>query len=348
MLLIKSAIDNLSFDAKIRAESAMSALNHVDLMIENFKIRKTTDKGGILLDVFGLLQGLFVGIDALYQLSISTTKYKYHININTNKNLRALKFLRNDVVGHPTNRNYEDGSFGFSIILNDQITRDQLSYETYIIKGKKISKNKQSIHFDSILKAYEVEKRKVINDLKSYLGRQPRKLETTGILVTMYEKGSNGTFDLSDLDLIEKKFMAEQNLKKDSGNRFLWRLNLLKKLYVWQDAAYQDVLNYMTLKQIISMYQMNQDLNDKKIRVPSIKLPELLETFKQFVSKSKEAEILLTHLNEKDHPLFVHDIDHLIALSENEALIGLLQWFKKISDSDHSFLVGKLLKDILS
>src|SRR5690606_13891944 len=108
MHIINQAINNLTFDAKIRANAAVSALGHVDAMIEDFKLREGISRADILLDVFGLLQGLFVGIDAMYQLSFTTTKYKYHININMNKNLKELKYLRNDVVGHPTNRNYED------------------------------------------------------------------------------------------------------------------------------------------------------------------------------------------------------------------------------------------------
>src|SRR5690606_7520604 len=105
---ITKAIQNLQFDAKIRAESSLSIIEHVDDMLLEFKRRESTDQASILLDVFGLMQSLFVGIDALYQLSFSVTKYKYHININQNKNLRMLKYLRNDVVGHPTNRNYDD------------------------------------------------------------------------------------------------------------------------------------------------------------------------------------------------------------------------------------------------
>ena len=95
---MKKAIDNLTFDAKIRAESSIAALKYVDLMIEDFKVRDASSKADILLDVFGLLQGLFVAIDALYQLSFTATKYKYHVNINQNRNLRQLKYLHGRVV----------------------------------------------------------------------------------------------------------------------------------------------------------------------------------------------------------------------------------------------------------
>lgn len=344
MHIINQAINNLTFDAKIRANAAVSALSHVDAMIEDFKLREGISRADILLDVFGLLQGLFVGIDAMYQLSFTTTKYKYHININMNKNLKQLKYLRNDVVGHPTNRNYEDGSFGFSIILNDEITRNELSYLTYIIKGKQIDSQKHTIDFKSILEAYSEEKDKFTRDLIAYLARNPRKTETSGLLVQLFEKALNDQYDFDLLTKIETLFLKEQNLYRDTRNRFVWRISLLRKLFVWNDEKYQAVIKYMTLQQILAIYQMNQDLNSSKIRIPNVELPQLLVDFDLMIKKHPASSDILNSLNDQDHPMFKNDVKELMDYAGATDVNRFIDWFLNLSDSDHKYLVGQVLK----
>ncbi|WP_025724645.1 hypothetical protein [Acholeplasma granularum] len=345
---IEQAINNLSFDAKIRANSSLAALKYVDLMIEDFIVRDAHNKSDILLDVFGLLQGLFVAIDALYQLSFTATKYKYNVNINSNRTLRHLKYLRNDIVGHPTNRNYEDGSFGFSIIIDDEITKDKLSYITYIIRGKNINKNKQTIYFDEVLKAYQLEKNKVLENLESYLAKTPHLVETTGLIVNLFEKSLNNMESIDDLLEIERKFIKENNLSKHSNHRFLHRLNLLKDCFTWKDKTYQEIIDYAKRIQILSIYQINLDINDKKIRIPVIDKPDILKKFRNIVNRNALSRKLISNLNDLDHPLFNSDLEQLIKLVKDPEVKGLLLWFQKIRDRDHSFLIGKLFKDILS
>ncbi|MBN3490552.1 hypothetical protein JV173_03385 [Acholeplasma equirhinis] len=343
---ITKAIENLQFDAKIRAESSLSILEHVDDMLLEFKRRESTDQASILLDIFGLMQSLFVGIDALYQLSFSVTKYKYHININQNKNLRMLKYLRNDVVGHPTNRNYDDGSYGFSVILESEIKRDSLAYVTYIIKDKEITKDKEIIDFSKVLKAYTEEKVKLLNDLTAYLSRNEQKLSSYAYLVTLFEKGVKGEFLENDLDSLERLIMREQNLSKDSNNRFIWRLELLKKLYAWHDEKYQAYINYLKLKEILQLYKMTLDIAGKKAKMPKLKLPLILLEMNAMLLTNYSAQELIRHLNESSHPMFKYDLNHLIELVNQEDLKEFLNWFKEISDSNLSYIVGKSLKDL--
>lgn len=345
---IEKAIENLAFDAKIRAESSVAALKYVDLMIEDFKVRDASSKADILLDVFGLLQGLFVAIDALYQLSFTATKYKYHVNINQNRNLRHLKYLRNDIVGHPTNRNYEDGSFGFSVIIEDEITKDQLSYITYIITDKKINRSIQTVSFDSVLNAYELEKNNVLIDLERYLQNTPHKTETTGLLVSLFEQSLNGVYNLQNLESIEEKFLRENNLSKGSNHRFLYRLKLLKEIFIWKDDKYQEIIDYAAKQQILAIYKMNLDINSKKIRIPVLTMPPLIEKLYKIIKTSKQAKRLINNLNDMDHPLFMQDLDQLIKLIQDPSLKQLLLWFQRIKDRNHSFVIGKIIKDILA
>jgi len=345
---IEHAIENLSFDSKIRAQSSLAALKFVDLMIEDFKVRAAHNKADILLDVFGLLQGLFVAIDALYQLSFSATKYKYNVNINQNRNLKHLKYLRNDIVGHPTNRNYPDGSFGFSVILEDEITKEQISYITYIMRNNQIDKKKQSILFDDVLSAYETEKVLILKDLENYLGNMPHIEETTGLLVKLFEKALDEQFDTKDLELIEEKFAAENNISTTSNHRFLYRLRLIKDLFNWHDMKYQDIISYAVKHQILAIYKMNLDINNKKVRIPTIDKPLMISDLHLIIKKSKHAKKLIHNLNDLDHPLFLSDLDQLIKFVKHPQIKQFLNWFQKLKDRDHSFAIGKIIKDILS
>lgn len=343
---IEKAIENLSFDSKIRAKSSLAALKFVDLMIEDFKVRQAHNKADILLDVFGLLQGLFVAIDALYQLSFSATKYKYNVNINQNRNLKHLKYLRNDIVGHPTNRNYADGSFGFSVILEDEITKEKISYITYIMRDDTINKKKQTILFDDVLIAYETEKVLILKDLENYLGNMPHIEETTGLLVKLFEKALNNKFDIKDLDFIEEKFAAENNISTSSNHRFLYRLRLIKELFGWRDSKYQDIISYAVKHQILAIYKMNLDINNKRVRIPTIDKPLLISDLQSIIKKSKHARSLIHNLNDLDHPLFFSYIDQLIKIVNNPQIKQFLVWFQKLKDRDHSFAIGKIIKDI--
>ena len=66
--------------------------------------------------------------------------------------------------------------------------------------------------------------------MERYLQNTPHKTETTGLLVSLFEQSLNGVFNLEDLELIEVKFLRENNLPKGSNHRFLYRLKLLKFL----------------------------------------------------------------------------------------------------------------------
>ena len=333
---------------KIRAKSSISALKYVDLMIEDFKIRQAISKADILLDVFGLLQGLFVAIDALYQLSFSATKYKYNVNINQNRNLKHLKYIRNDVVGHPTNRNYDDGSFGFSVIIEDEITKDELSYMTYIISGNDINKTKQTIKFNNILSAYTLEKDNVITDLERYLSKTPHKTETTGLIVSLFESALQGIYNVDDLNDIEARFLIENNLQKESNHRFLYRLKLLKDVFTWKDDTYQEIIDFARKQQILALYKMNLDITNKKIRIPVIAMPNIIKALYDIIRQHKNSDKMLVNLNDMDHPLFVSDLDQLIKFIKDPQVKLLILWFQQIKDRNHSFIIGKTFKDILS
>lgn len=92
------------------------------------------------LKLYALLQSLFVSVDSLYALSISLTKSKNLININRNPVLRELKYIRNDVVGHPANRMFNSTTLAYCILDIESINKYEFSYN--IFSGQGIERKK--------------------------------------------------------------------------------------------------------------------------------------------------------------------------------------------------------------
>lgn len=343
---MKNFIENLPFDQQIRAQSALSALEDVDLMIDAFLKRNDELKSEILLDAYGLMQALFVGIDAIYQLSLVTTKFKYHVNINQNHVLRKLKYIRNDIVGHPTLRTYHDGSYGFSLLLDDKVTRDTIAYQTYIIKDKEIHKEETTVYFDEMIESYQKEKKFFMKDLSQFIRKIPNKDKTTGLLVKLFNKVSNNNYDLLLISQIEQQFLNEQNLDIQTKNRFSTRIKALAKVFTIKNN-YPDVIKTACLYQILGLYKMNTQLNNKKIKLPNITYPMFLIELKHEILKIQQYTTYVSELNDKDHPLFELHINLLIQAINQEKYSIFFEWFKSIEDDDIVFIIGKMLKDFI-
>ncbi|MDE6407361.1 MAG: hypothetical protein K2K50_01990, partial [Anaeroplasmataceae bacterium] len=88
-----------------------------------------------VLKLYALLQSLFVSVDSLYALSFSLTKSKSFININKNPILRELKYIRNDVVGHPANRMFNATTLAYCILDDSSVTKNSFSYNIFSGQG---------------------------------------------------------------------------------------------------------------------------------------------------------------------------------------------------------------------
>ncbi len=326
-----------------RAMSAFEMLENVDLMIERYLTEPQSEKGAILLDVFGLMQGLFVAIDALYDLAIGLTSYKYHVNINKNKTLRQLKFIRNDIVGHPTHRTYEHGGTGFSILRQTPLNKDKIVYDTYIYQKGKEKVTTQEVSFKPLLKAYHDEKEIILNDLYGYLTNKDGSTELSEMCFRLYEM-----LDQDVLDRVVSKFIEQYGLTKDSKHRFLWRANLLKTLINWheEDEDLNALILYMAKFQASKLYdialksakQFGQDLYTK--------LPDILIDFYRFIRHhERSAYPLLENVHDTDHPLYAADIQALLSLDPSKGAEKLLRFLRAQKDDEKSFLIGSTLRE---
>lgn len=343
---LKKHIDKLKKDERnshgFRAASSFLMLEHVDLMIDHYVHEKQTEKGAVLLDIFGVLQGLFVAIDALYDLAIGLTQYKYHININQNPVLHELKYIRNDIVGHPTHRTYPNGGTGFSMFAHDELTKEKITYKTYIYSKNKLDIQKKDVHFKTLFDQYHIEKDKILEDVYAYMTHTETKTQLPEKIFTLYE-----TLSLEQLKHIEEDFRAIYELKDDSSHRFLWRASLLRKCILWQsdDQDIKQLILYISKLQASKLYDMALDLEKRRGQDLYTPIPKVLFGFYKFIRKHEAVALdYLEHLRDFSHPLYQEDIQALYDLNPSKDAEKCLNFLKVQNDPDHAYLIGSILR----
>lgn len=343
---IKKYIDKLDKDHQnshtYRAMSSFEMIENIDLMIDRYLDQVQTEKGAILLDVFGLLQGLFVAIDALYDLAIGLTQYKYHININSNPVLHELKYIRNDIVGHPTHRTYNNGGMGFSILKSDKVSKDKIVYQTFIYQKNEMEVKEKEVIFKPLLEHFRAEKKQILQEIYQYLVHSETKTDIPEKLFTLYE-----TLNEDLLYEIEEDFRKTYALDESSKHRFFWRAGLLKTLIDWheQDDDYDQLIFYMSKVQVSKMYEMALDMEHRKGQDLYTEIPSLLYKFYKFIRRhEKDALKLLSYLHDKDHPLHQGDLVALLAMNPPKEVYKLLMFLRQQKSEEKVFLIGSALR----
>ncbi len=343
---LKQYVSNSELNEKssngYRATAAFLMLENVDLMIEEYIDETHKEQGAILLDVFGLLQGFFVAIDALYDLAIGLTEYKYHINVNSNDALHELKFIRNDIVGHPTHRTYFNGGTGFSILSMDNLSKESISYKTYIFEKNKLNVVTKDVTFKNLIEEYKVEKERVLQEIYNYLQHDETKTDIPEMVYALFE-----TVNDDVLEEIREMFIKEYQLDDSSSHRFLWRLDLVEKLIHWEetDPQLRKFILYMSKVQASKLYEIAMDLEKRKYRNLFFPMPSTLSSFYKFIRKNEKiAYPLLKNINDVKHPLYQSDIVALMALNPRKDAYKLLKFLRDTKDGDKSYLIGSMMR----
>lgn len=343
---LKAYVEELKKDEKnshgYRAAASFMMLEHVDQMILRYQKEKQTETGAILLNVFGILQGLFVAIDALYDLAIGLTQYKYHININANPVLHELKYIRNDIVGHPTHRTYPNGGTGFSMLSHEDLSVDKLTYKTYIYSKNQLDIKTKEVLFKPLFDAYQTEKIHILTDIHKFISHEDTKTDIPEKIYVFYE-----TLNLDALYDIKNAFMKEYHLEADSSNRFMWRVGLLEKLINWteEDKELKQIITYMAKVQASKLYEIALDLEKRTGQDLYTPIPELLSSFYKFIRKvEKDALPLLKNLRDFTHPLYEKDIEALLELNPNKNATKLIHFLKEEKNPDKAYLLGSMLR----
>ncbi len=326
----------------IRAMSSYDMIKNTDLMIKRYCEQDQSDQGSILLDVFGLLQGLFVAIDALYDLAIGLTQYKYHININQNPVLHELKYIRNDIVGHPTHRTYHQGGMGFSILKPNMISKEKIVYQTYIYQKNHMEIKEKEVIFKPLLENYQSEKEIILKNIYQYLIHSETKTNIPEKLFNLYE-----TLNLDILNEVEKEFRKTYELEENSNHRFFWRANLLRTLINWheQDDDLNQLIMYMSKVQVSKMYDMALDMEHRTGADLYTEIPTVLSKFYKFMRRNeKDALKLLSYIHDFDHPLHHGDLLALMMLMPPKDVNKILMYIRKETSEEKVFLIGSALR----
>lgn len=103
--------------------SCMDMVEDTEIAIEAFARKEKPEKGEVYLEIFGLLQALFLQQDTALHLAESL---EFKITIDEYPRLKEIREIRNDAVGHPTKRGNPVRSWNF-------IIQHSLSYEAFEI-----------------------------------------------------------------------------------------------------------------------------------------------------------------------------------------------------------------------
>ncbi len=303
--------------------------------------------GKNLIKLYSLLQGMFVSIDSLYALSYILTDSKNYININQNKQLRELKYIRNDVIGHPVKRIYEDSKIGYCILKKDLVVKDSFKY--YIYFNNEIKS--REVKMADLITSYYEEANKLLYRLSNVKTDANEANEILQMVKKIYKK-FNSDDDVSD-DLLELRnlFLSLNKELTKKDNRFLWRIELLIKLnntYA-DEKEYFEILEYCSGYQLSKLYEIatgedNEIANTKKV-------PKSLVSFFKMLSKNDSITDTVKYLFDMTHPLFLSSYERCVDFAvrnDYQQAVKYLELIKKAydkNDSDMVYCYGVVLKN---
>lgn len=337
---LKNYIDNIiNIETKHKLDASLEMLEHIDNINKHFITLKTTNSAEILTNVFGLLQSLFVGVDSLYNLVLSITKYKYYININQNPFLRQLKYVRNDVVGHPTNRKYASSGVGYTKLDIKSLTIDSLSYEVFRFRYGDLKIKRQIIDFKDLIDAYLNEKDIIINQLNAYINKTYTKINFS-------EEVKDLRYNINKDNINKLRLEFIKHYGNYSQHRFLWRLRLLEMTLYWHDEnqTINELITYIQMFLAIKIERISFDLENKSSKHINNNTPKALRSFRNIMIKRPGLKIYLESLNDKNNPFYESDLEFLIEEITNKDVLEILKYLQNLEDNEKIYLIGTVLK----
>ncbi len=306
--------------------------------------------GECLSRVYSLLQTLFVSIDALYSLNMILTNKKNNININQNRQLRELKYIRNDVVGHPVNRVFDDASVGYCILKKNDISKKSFKYYIYYDENIK----KREVIISSLVDSYYEEANKFLSRLIDYKEENNdeilQKIKRASIRLSADEEIKEEILQLRSL------YISKYPTRTKTDVRFMWRIENIMKLrsYIPQaDKEVKEMLNYASGYQLTKLSELilAGDKASEKLIVPNkVREPKGLSQIDKIVSGDKTLEEALQNLHDMTHPLFNASLEKLIAACTKETPYALkyltqIQKFKDAGESSIVYCLGIACKN---
>ena len=322
---IKYYLDNKNYPVA----SALSALETTnEIQKSYFKKIDNLDLSDNVLRLYALLQGLFVSVDSLYALAYSLTKSKSFININLNQNLRELKYIRNDVVGHPANRVLDSDGLAYCILDNESITPFEFSY--YIYSKDDVTQKK--VNINDILCAYYNECNTYLEQIKKIASSKRNQSELEKIAVKCFDCYQMKGDYLSVLNDLKEEYLRQYPNALPNGHRVLWRIDLIKALedYVSSDSDVLDLVKYSIGLEIIKILELLSK-DDYKISLDR-RTPYLLSNFYRFLNKNENMLLYVNNILDIKNPLFRVSINHMLDYANKKRVVAPVKYLNLILD----------------
>lgn len=294
-----------------------------------------------ILKLYALLQSLFVSVDSLYALALSLTKSKSFININKNPELRELKYIRNDVVGHPANRVYNSSSLAYCILDEGSVKHKSFSYNIYSSAGV----TNRVIEIFNLVEAYYQECNNLLNELYNIANdsiNQSKLVKTVNKIINLY------SLDLDYFSILMQLKQQYLNLFETASSkqhRLLWRIEIIEELQAFstEDLEINDLVNHAVGLELLKILELVT--NDKNKSLIGKRNPYLVSSFYRFLNNNKNLVDLATNIDDIRSPLFLSSINHLILEAKtknNKAVVKYLIFLKELYDSGKDGLLYAL------
>lgn len=326
---------------KVKLDFSYQTINRVDKIINYHNNNDEVENNAIFIDIFGLLQSLFVAIDALYTFTNEITGSKSHININANEVLNRLKYIRNDVVGHPINRRYGRHSIGYAVIKTNNLSYDKFEYVIYVKnKNNEVTVNSYSVDLDELKEQYLNEKNQIIHKLTHYISK---KFKTTNIYILL----TNLYKEVSIKAINEIKELHYKNFGNTHKDRFLWRLDLIETLYNWQikDNDMYEFFKYLTNIQINKLITINNSLENRNTKTKRITVPITLKNIFKYLNEDKDLIYYLHDLHDINSPYYGYNLSYLLNNVKNEDFLKLLNILRDETNRNKIYLIGSIFNN---
>ncbi len=327
-------------------KSALCTLDNINEMQKHYidSCEKTHEIGERILRLYALLQGLFVCIDSLYALAYDMCGSKSFININQNKMLKELKYIRNDVVGHPVNRVYDNNEIAYCLLNPKDIYETSITYHIYTNN----TNSTKDVDLLECLKNYYIES----NDLLNYLFEFYQHNTSSNII--SYTKEFYDNFDPQNYDETKLRKYYEENYKtkNQKQSRYIWRLNILSKYKKNNYKGFKkDLYNYSLSNQVKKLMDIAYIIEGQKIDVDiKSKFPRYLMLLKEFLIINKSFINDLDILTDSTHPYFLSTLNNIKSITNktnNKVLEELIDWLiENKEDEGFIYLIGSTFKTI--
>ena len=281
-------------------------------------INRNYKKEEACIRLYGLLQALFVSIDSIYSLSLALTNSKNFIRINDNPTLRELKYIRNDVVGHPTNRIIQR-EVVYCVLNPKDITKYSFKYHVFNLDEETI----REISFVQMIYDYYFEATKVLSILLNYQEVHKNKLFNDDILfmINSYKNNQN-------INNLFRQFRTEYKKVYTESSRVYKRIMLLTKV---NKLPHTKLNNFSYLYHLVRLYEMVSNVEKcEPIKISVEPLPDEVYEIKKFFINHYEYRPLINTLVYYNNPGFKEALNHMINLMKKYNLSNGRLFFEEI------------------